>query len=128
MKEFTYKRLNLQMFGGEGGTGGAAASAGGEGTGAVTVGTADDDGQQALRALGVPEELLQKRAKSFSAKQKRAPEIATQTQQTAMQEPAQQDAVHSPLRKYPGRRSRLLNSGWPMTRSSRKKRTGMHEI
>lgn len=93
MFEFNNKRLNLQLFGGEGGTGGAApAGDGGEGS-ATTVGTAADDGQQALRALGVPEELLQKRAKSLSAKRRSVPEIATQTQAVAVQETVQQDAA-----------------------------------
>ena len=59
------KWLNLQLFAGEGGTGSASASAAGEGTanGADAVGNTVDDGQARLRELGVPQEILDKRAK-----------------------------------------------------------------
>lgn len=59
------KWLNLQLFAGEGGAGSASASATGEGTanGADAVGNAVDDGQARLRELGVPQDILDKRAK-----------------------------------------------------------------
>ena len=64
MKISLFKWLNLQLFAGEGGTGSASASAG-EGTanGANSVGNTVDDGQARLRELGVPQDILDKRAK-----------------------------------------------------------------
>lgn len=91
MNEFNDMRLDLQLFAGEGGEG-ASASATGEGA-ATTVGTAADDGQQTLRALGVPEELLRKRAKNRTANRNRVTEIATQPQRSAEQDVIQQDAA-----------------------------------
>lgn len=55
--------LDLQLFAGEGGTGGASASGEGAGNGASTVGNTGDDGQARLLELGVPQAVLDKRAK-----------------------------------------------------------------
>lgn len=65
MKISLFKWLNLQLFAGEGGAGSASASAAGEGTanGANAVGNTVDDGQARLRELGVPQDILDKRAK-----------------------------------------------------------------
>ena len=73
-----YKWLNLQLFAGEG-TGGEG------GEGAATGDTsAADAGQQRLRELGVPQEVLNKRAKK-SAKQPAATKAPAAEQQTTEQ-------------------------------------------
>lgn len=65
MTNSLFKWLNLQLFAGEGGAGSTSASAAGEGgaNGANAVGNTVDDGQARLRELGVPQEILDKRAK-----------------------------------------------------------------
>lgn len=92
MYEFTNMRLNLQLFGGEGASAGTGDS-GGEGTGAATVVTAADDGQQRLRELGVPEELLKKRAKSTPNRTGKAKGMATPAAAASVPEAAPQDAA-----------------------------------
>ena len=75
-----YKWLNLQLFAGEG-TGGE-----GGGEGAATGDTsAADAGQQRLRELGVPQEVLNKRAKK-SAKQPAASKAQAAAPQTEEQD------------------------------------------
>ena len=75
-----YKWLNLQLFAGEG----AGASAGGEGggEGAATGDNATVDAGQKLRDLGVPENLIRRRAR-YAAK---APETTAKTAGTETKE------------------------------------------
>lgn len=82
------KWLNLQLFAGEGGGGaGAAGDGGGEGaaTGANTAADAGQQGEQRLRELGVPQHVLEKRAKRTA---KQTPAAAARTT-AAPQEEAQ---------------------------------------
>ena len=60
----TFKRLNLQLFGGEGAAGGDGGAASGEGGNGSTAGTDTvDAGQARLLELGVPADKIRKRAK-----------------------------------------------------------------
>lgn len=81
-----FKWLGLQIFGGEGGAGGAGTGDGGGDGGAATgAETSADAGQSyedKLRARGVPERMIQRRAKK-----------GQQAAQAPAQVPAQQDAA-----------------------------------
>ena len=100
MFEFNDKRfLNLQLFAGEGGAAGSA-PAGGEGSGNTGVSGAvvstPDAEEQALRELGVPEDVLRRRknrAKRRPGKSNSAVEMATPATAAATEVQTQQDAT-----------------------------------
>lgn len=76
-----FKKLDLQLFGGEGAASGGGSGEGAAPGGAATVANAGspvaaDDGQQHLRELGVPEDMLKRRA-ARSAARGRTPAVTT---------------------------------------------------
>ncbi len=87
-----FKKLNLQLFAGEG-----ASSSGGEGggEGATTGDNAADAGQQRLMELGVPEHLAKKHSakagKRAAVTQVKAPEKATEQVATAEENPTEEN-------------------------------------
>lgn len=88
-----YKWLNLQLFAGEGAASGGEGASTGEGAAADGVGTAVDAGQQRLRELGVPEAIIQRRAKKAPVK---LPEGAVTTSpKAAVQAPVQAAAAEA---------------------------------
>ena len=89
------KWLNLQLFAGAGGGGaGAAGDGGGEGaaTGANTAADAGQQGEQRLRELGVPQHVLEKRAKRTAKQVPAAAARTTAAPQEEAQTAPQQDA------------------------------------
>ena len=81
------KWLDLQLFAGEGGASGT--SSGGEGgEGAASVGTTDVDGQARLRELGVPQHILDKRAKRNKGKASVTATMPTATPEVSQQTPS----------------------------------------
>lgn len=88
----TIKWLGLQLFA----DGASAGAAGNGGDGAATGVSADDAGRQVLRDLGVPEDRINKRAKSFAKRMQRngtpmqtASHVAEEEQAAAAEKPEQ---------------------------------------
>ncbi|MBQ3146797.1 MAG: hypothetical protein IJB91_03620 [Oscillospiraceae bacterium] len=86
------KWLNLQLFAGEGASGGVG-DGGNAGEGAATVENRADDGHQRLRELGVPESKIRKRAYNLPTKAQAQPAAKQEEQQVAAAEtkPTEED-------------------------------------
>jgi hypothetical protein len=76
---YIYKKLNLQLFGGEGAAGDGGAGAAATGDGGAQAAAAPDAGENRLRELGVPEHVLNKRANRKSARKQSAVSAQTDT-------------------------------------------------
>ena len=106
---FKFKWLNLQLFAGEG-----AGDGGGEGAATVETSSNNGDDDQALRGLGVPEAVLERRAKRNAARKpkgavktadnqaqvetKAQTEKQTDEQAAAAENPTEEEKTDSPIR------------------------------
>ena len=106
---FKFKRLNLQLFAGEG-----AGDGGGEGATTGETNSNNGDADQALRELGVPDAVLERRAKRNAARQpkgavktaanqaqvetKAQTEKQTEEQVAAAENPTEEEKTDSPSR------------------------------
>ena len=89
--------LNLQLFAGEGASGGAGDGGSGTGEGAATVATSADDGHQRLRELGVPESRIRKRAYNLpKAPGQAQPAPVVEEQQAAAAQPTEEQKPQIP--------------------------------
>lgn len=90
------KWLNLQLFAGEGASGGTG-EGGSTGDGAATVETRADDGHQRLRELGVPETKIRKRAYNLPKTQvQEQPAPAQEDPQAAAAQPTEEEKPQTP--------------------------------